>query len=165
MPCYFTQGISKAYHNFYSVGDKTKHGFGSYECHYCRKFFLREYRHKKHVKNCAGIPGIVHNFNTKNLIIFQDSFNAKGDLPFVKYFDFETTAPSENIFNLEQEEMFVVSYVLIVAFYSVLKKSLAELASTLSDEEKMAVKELTEQFFNQHYYLSTVWSFLNSKKK
>ena len=24
---YFTQDISKAYHNFYSVGDRTKHGF------------------------------------------------------------------------------------------------------------------------------------------
>ena len=45
------------------------------------------------------------------------------------------------------------------------QKSLAELASTLPDEEKMAVKKLTEQFFNQHYYFSTVWSFLNSKKK
>ena len=45
------------------------------------------------------------------------------------------------------------------------QKNLAELASTLPDEEKMAVKKLTEQFFNQHYYFSTVWSFLNSKKK
>ena len=25
--CYFTQDISKAYHDFYSVGDRTKHGF------------------------------------------------------------------------------------------------------------------------------------------
>ena len=88
---YFTQDISKAYHNFYSVGDKTESGFGSYECYYCRKFFLREDRHKRHVEKCAGIPDIVYNFNTKNLITFQDSFNAKGDLPFVMYFDFETT--------------------------------------------------------------------------
>ena len=27
--CYSVEDISKAYHNFYSVGDKTKHGFGS----------------------------------------------------------------------------------------------------------------------------------------
>ena len=46
------------------------------------------------------------------------------------------------------------------------QKSLAELASTLSDEKKkMTAKKLTEQFFNQHYYFSTVWPFLNSKKK
>ena len=29
----------------------------------------------------------------------------------------------------------------------------------------LAVKKLTEQYFNQHYYFSTVWPFLNSKKK
>ena len=45
------------------------------------------------------------------------------------------------------------------------QKSLAELVSTLSNEEKMAVKKFTEQIFNQHYYSSTDWSFLNSKKK
>ena len=45
------------------------------------------------------------------------------------------------------------------------QKSLAELASALPDEEKMAVKKLTEQFFKQHYFFSTVWPFLNSKKK
>ena len=44
------------------------------------------------------------------------------------------------------------------------QKSLAELASTLSDEEKIAVKKLTKQFFNQHYYFSPVWPYLNSKK-
>ena len=52
------------------------------------------------------------------------------------------------------------------------QKSLAELVSTLSDEEKMAVKKLTEQFFNQHYYFSTARPvqgkakpFLDSRKK
>ena len=37
-----------------------------------------------------------------------------------------------------------------------IKKGLAGLASTLSDEEIIAVKKLTEQFFNQHYYFCTV---------
>ena len=41
----------------------------------------------------------------------------------------------------------------------------AELASTLSVEEKLAVKELTTNFLNQHYYFSTVWPYLNSQKK
>ena len=36
------------------------------------------------------------------------------------------------------------------------QKSLAELASTLSDEEKILVRKLTEQFFNQHLYFSKV---------
>ena len=45
------------------------------------------------------------------------------------------------------------------------QKSLAELTSTFSDEEKISVKKLTEQFFNQHDYFSKVWPYLNSKKK
>ena len=45
------------------------------------------------------------------------------------------------------------------------QKSLAELARTLSEEEKAAVKKLTEQFFNQHHYFSNVWAFLNSEKR
>ena len=56
----------------------------------------------------------------KNLITFQDNFNAKGDLPFVMFFDFETTAPTDNIFDPEQRKMLVLSYVLIVAFHSAL---------------------------------------------
>ena len=45
------------------------------------------------------------------------------------------------------------------------QKSLAELASTLSDEEKISVRKLTEQFFNQHHYFSKVWPYFYSKKK
>ena len=59
--------------------------------------------------------------NTKNLISFQDNFNSKGDLPFVLHFDFKTTAPTDNSFDPEQNKMFVVSYVLIVAFHPALK--------------------------------------------
>ena len=35
----------------------------------------------------------------------------------VIYFEFETTAPTNNCFNPEQKKMFVMSYVLIVAFH------------------------------------------------
>ena len=68
-------------------------------------------------------PGInsAENFNTKNLISFQDNFNAKDDFPFVLYFDFETTVPTDNCFDPEQKKMYVVSYVSIVAFHPVLK--------------------------------------------
>ena len=45
------------------------------------------------------------------------------------------------------------------------QKSLAGFARTLSEEEKGAVKKLTEQFFNQHHYFSNIWVFLNSEKK
>ena len=76
---------------------------------------------KRHIENCAGIPGVIYNFDMKNLITFQDHFNAKDDLPFVLYFDFETTASTDNCFDTEQKTMFFVSYVLIATFHPALK--------------------------------------------
>ena len=64
---------------------------------------------------------MIYNFNNQNLISYQDNFRAKGDIPFVIYFDFETTAPTDNYFDPEQKKMFVVSYVMIVAFHPELK--------------------------------------------
>ena len=66
--------------------------------------------------NCSGRPGVVYNFNNQNLISYQDNFHAKGDVPFVIYFDFETTAPTDNCLDLKQKKMFVVLYVMVVAF-------------------------------------------------
>ena len=45
------------------------------------------------------------------------------------------------------------------------QKSLAELARTLTEEGKGAIKNLTEQFFNQHHFFSNIWVLLNSEKK
>ena len=45
------------------------------------------------------------------------------------------------------------------------QKSLADLASTLSNEEIMAVKKVAEKFLNEHYYFSTVWPYLRFLKK
>ena len=73
------------------------------------------------MENCSGVPGVIYKFNTQSLISFEDNFHAKGDLPFIIYFDFETTAPTDNCFELEQKTMFVVSYVMIVAFHPDLK--------------------------------------------
>ena len=44
------------------------------------------------------------------------------------------------------------------------QKSLADLASTLSDEEIVAVKKVTNKFLNEHYF-STIWPYLSFKKK
>ena len=47
---------------------------------------------------------MVYNFNNQNLISYQDNFHAKGDIPFVFYFDFETTAPTANCLDPEQKK-------------------------------------------------------------
>ena len=118
--CYATFNISKVYRSSCGQGDKLSHGF-AYECYYCGKFFARADKHKRHVDNCSGINGIVYNFNNQNLVTFEDSLKYKGDLPMVIYFDYETTAPTDNCLDPEQIEMFVVSYVMIVAFHPDLK--------------------------------------------
>ena len=45
------------------------------------------------------------------------------------------------------------------------QKSLAELASTLTEDEKNSVKHLTIQFFNQHHYFSEIWKYLGDAQK
>ena len=112
--------MSRAYRSLCSQGEKMLHGF-AFECYFCDKFFTRADRQKRHVENCSGIPGIVYNFSNQNLVTFEDNLKYKGDLPLVIYFGYETTAPTDNCFNPEQKEMFVVSYVMIVAFHPELK--------------------------------------------
>ena len=44
-----------------------------------------------------GQPGYVYNFNTQNLITFEENSKYKEDMPLVAYIDFETTAPTHKI--------------------------------------------------------------------
>ena len=81
-------------------------------------FFARADKQKRNIESCSGVPGTIHNFNNKNLITFEES---KGDLSFALYFDFKTTAPTDNYFDPEQTKIYVVSYKLIVSFHPKLK--------------------------------------------
>ena len=83
-------------------------------------FFLKKDEHKRHIENCSGVPGVMYSFNTKSLISFEDNFHAKGDLPFVLSFDFETTVPTDNCSDPEQKKMFFVSYFITVTFHPAL---------------------------------------------
>ena len=117
--CFFSIDLSNAYSSYYSAGEKKglKRAHRVYQCYYCNKFFINSNKQERHSKNCSGIEGIVYNFNNQNLISYQDNFNAKGDVPFVVYFEFENTSPTFNFGDPEQNKMFVVSYVMIVAFH------------------------------------------------
>ena len=61
-----------------------------------------------------------YNFNNQCLITYQNNFHTKGDVPSIVYFNFETTAPTDNCLDPEQKKMFIVSYVIIVAFHPAL---------------------------------------------
>ena len=68
----------------------------------------------------------------------------------------DTTLTQVNFGNIAGE----IKLIDTLNFY---QKSLADLASTLSDEEIMAVKKVTEKFLNEHYL--TVWPYLSFEKK
>ena len=63
------------------------------------------------------MPGIIYSFNNKKLITFEDNFKSKGEVLMTMYFDFETTAPTDNCFDPEPKKK-AMSYVLIVTFHS-----------------------------------------------
>ena len=119
--CYFSDDTSKPYSSSYSKRKEMRRAHKCYQCYYCNKFFIQETRQKRHMANCSGRPGVVYNFNNQNFISYQDNFHAKVDVPFIIYFDLETTAPTDNCLDPEQKKMFVVSYVMIVAFHPELK--------------------------------------------
>ena len=102
--------------SLYSSREKIKRAHKCCQCYCCNKLFIQSYKQERYTKNCSGVPGVAYNFNNQNLISYQDNFNAKGNVPFVVYFDFETTAPTFNYLDQEEQKMFVVSYVMIVAF-------------------------------------------------
>ena len=70
---------------------------------------------------CSDVPDIVYNFNNQNLVTFEDNLGYKGDLPVVAYIDFETSTPTDSCFDPEQKKMFVMSYVVMLAFHPKLK--------------------------------------------
>ena len=88
------------------------------------------------------------------MISFQDSFISKDDLSIVLYFDFETTAPTDNIFDPEQKKMFVVSYVLIVAFHQALNlnRIIIQRSYLHSLEELTTIKYLNDDQKNLLIY-------------
>ena len=107
--CYYSQDISKSYRNSCGDAKKLLHRF-AFECYYCGKFFARADKQEGHIENCFGVPGIIYNFNNKNLITFEDNVKSEGDMPMAMYSAFETTVPIDNCFDLEPKRTFVMSY-------------------------------------------------------
>ena len=58
-----------------------------------------------------------------------------------------------NYRNIGEENKFINT----IKYY---RKSLAELASTLTEDKKNSVNNLAIQFFNQHRYFSEIWKYL-----
>ena len=148
--CYYTTNISNAYTALYSEGLKNYRAFTVYECYYCNKFFRQKHKKEHHLKICSGKPGIVYNFCSQTLTSFEDNFSAKGDVPFSIYFDFETTSPTDSEWlDPEDKKMFVMSYVIVVAFHPHFEfdRVLIQRSVCHSKEELTSVNYLTREQF------------------
>ena len=120
--CFFSSQMNLAYRASFndSKGLKLKHGT-AFQCYYCSHYFARKDRFDRHIENCTGIPGFVYNFNTQNLLTFEENLKFKRDIPLTVYIDFETTAPTDDCLDPETKKMNAVSYVIIFAFHPKLK--------------------------------------------
>ena len=93
--------------------------------------------HLHHSHITGKILGYAHDFC--NTIVIK---NTTPEIPLIAHYLF-----GFDFGNISGE----IKLIDTLKFY---QKSLADLASTLSNEEKIAVKKLTERFLNEHYYLN-----------
>ena len=101
--------------------------------------FLQELTNKKrHIESCSRVPGMIYNFNNKNLITFEDSFKSERHMPMAMYSDFETTAPTSNCFNPEQKK-----YLLCLMFWLLLFTRTWTLEITVSRSYGHSLEQLT----------------------
>ena len=120
--CFFSSKMNLAYRATFSENKelKLKHST-AFQCYFCSTYYSRKERFDKHIENCTGRPGFVYNFNTQNLLTFEENLKFKRDIPLTVCIDFETTAPTDDCLDPETRKMNAVSYVIVFAFYSELE--------------------------------------------
>ena len=106
-------------------------------------------------KTKAEIPFVAHNFFGFDIFYFLKTFIASAWCS--KKLNIGSTTLTHVNHGFINDEIKLTDS---LKFY---QKSLADLSSTLTEEEKRAAKHLTKQFLNQHYYFSTVWPYLTQK--
>ena len=95
-----------------SKGIETLHAFQCYSCH---KFHSTKNFFDKHLTVYSQAAGIIYKFDNKSIVTFEDNYRFFRDLPFVAYFDFETTAGRDLFLD---KKMYVFTYCSIFAFHS-----------------------------------------------
>ena len=106
--CYFSEKLNLAFRASFNEGTKIKHCSASH-CYFCSNYYAKKDKFDRHFENCTGWPGYVYNFNTQNLLTFEENLKYNGDIPLVAYIDFETTVPTDECLDPENRKMFVIS--------------------------------------------------------
>ena len=137
-----------------------------YETITTNQFFLHVHQlirgkvHLHHPHITGNIIGYVHDFCNMAFIekcTSEISFLAHNFFGFDLFY-FGNNLTHANYGDIRSEIKLIDS----LKFY---QQSLRELSSTLTPEEKTAVKNLAEKFLNERYYFSTVWAYLSVNKK
>ena len=92
---YYTKKVHFAYHHKWSKGKKGIETFHAFECYGCHKFHSTKKKFEKHLSVCTQTGRIAYKFDSKSLVSFENNYRFLGDLPFVVYLDFETTAGND----------------------------------------------------------------------
>ena len=110
------------------------------------------------VEKCnSEIPFVAHNFFGFDLFHFMKTYIASAWC--LKELNIGgNNLTRANYVNISSEIKLIDS----LKFY---QRSLGELSSTLTPEEKTAVKNLAEKSLKEHYYFSTAWAYLSVNKK
>ena len=106
-------------------------------------------------KTRSEIPFVVHNFFGFDIFYYLKTFIASAWCS--KKLNIGGTNLTHVNYGIIDNEIKLIDS---LKYY---QKSLADLSSTLTQEEKRAAEKVTKQFFNQHYYFSTVWTYLPPK--
>ena len=106
-------------------------------------------------KSKPEIPFVAHNFFGFDIFYFLKTFIASAWCS--KKLNIGSTNLTHVNYSVIDNEIKLIDS---LKYY---QKSLSELSSTLTKEEIKAVKQVTKQFFNQHYYFSTIWPYLTQQ--
>lgn len=116
--CNLKNQIHQVYKSYVGRFDKGKERISNKaikRCQYCQKSFSKnELAMKKHLSICGAKKGITYSFDDGQILDYQGNFKDQGNLPFVVYFDIETT--TGNVVFLDPK-MYVVSYCQIYSFH------------------------------------------------
>ena len=108
-------------------------------------------------KTTPEIPFVAHNFFGFDLFYYMKAYIASA------WCSKELNIGGNNLMQANYSN--ISGEIKLIDSLKFYQTSLGKLSSTLTIEEKDAVKKLIEKFLNEHYYFCTAWPYLSIKKK
>ena len=107
---------------------------------------------EKHLACYSQAANILYKFDNKSLVSFEVNYRFLGDLPFVIYFDFETTVVSDLFMD---QKMYVISYCMVFAFHPKLKidRIVIYCSFLQSQEELFGLRHLKQKMLKHSDYV------------